>query len=253
MRTNRPPVTYIIDGMTPTVRGLHFAALALLLAATGCVENGTYSGTGETKYEPVSVPLGSASQANIKLDMGAGELIVRGGAQDLVNGNLSYTAPGWKPGVHTSNDGTHTTVEIGEPEGVHFGPHMHYRWDLQINDQPRVDLEVNCGAGKARLELGSLTLQNVRVNMGAGQVDLDLRGRPAQDYDVHVSGGVGQATVWLPRDVGIRADAHGMLGSIDVVGLEKNGDHYENALYDHSKVNLHITVDGAIGQIRLIG
>lgn len=238
--------------MKPTVRGIQLAvAAALLLGTTACIEDG--SSYGETKYEPVSVPLGTATEANIKLDMGAGELILRGGAQNLVEGTLSYSSAGRKPEIETSEGGDVATVQIREPEGIHFGPHMRYRWDLQISDTPRVDVAVNCGAGRARLELGSLALQNVKVNMGAGQVDLDLRGKPSRDYDVHVSGGVGQATIWLPHNVGIRADAHGMLGSIDVVGLQKDGDHYENDLYNHSDVNVHVRVDGAIGQIRLIG
>jgi hypothetical protein len=238
--------------MKPGVRALWPAAAVLLLAAaTGCVQNRTYP--GDTKYEPVSVPLGASKRADVRLDMGAGELVLRGGAQDLLQGTLAYTAPGRKPVIDTSNEGGDATVHIKEPSGMHFGPHMHYRWDLQVNDNPRLDLVVNCGAGKTRLELGSVALESAKVNMGAGEVDVDLRGKPAQDYEVHVSGGVGKATIWLPRNVGIRADAHGVLGSIDVVGLEKTGDHYQNALYRHADVNIHVTVDGAIGEIRLIG
>ncbi|MGH9584085.1 MAG: toast rack family protein [Bryobacteraceae bacterium] len=237
--------------MKPTVRALYAAAALLLLAATGCVQNGSF--TGETEFEPVAVPLGAGGHADIRLNMGTGELTLRGGAEDLIQGTLAYTAPGSKPVVETSDGGGRATVNIQEPKGIHFGPNMHYRWDLQLNDNPRLNVEVNCGAGKARLELGSLDLENVKVNMGAGEVDVDLRGKPSQDYDVHVSGGVGKATVWLPRNVGIRADAHGGIGSIDVVGLEKTGDHYENALYDHSNVNIHVTVEGGIGEIRLIG
>jgi hypothetical protein len=89
--------------------------------------------------------------------------------------------------------------------------------------------------------------------MGAGQVDLDLRGHPARDYEVNISGGVGQATVRLPQEVGIRADAHGGIGSINVSGLRKVGDHYENDLYDKTKVNLRLSVAGGIGEIRIIG
>ncbi|MGH9619352.1 MAG: toast rack family protein [Bryobacteraceae bacterium] len=238
--------------MKPRVRALWpAAAILLLIVATGCVQNGAYS--GDTKYEPVSVPLGASKRADVHLDMGAGELVLRGGAQDLIQGTLAYTAPDRKPIVDTSNEGSDTSVHIKEPSGVHFGPHMHYRWNLQVNDDPRLKLEVNCGAGKASLELGSLALESVKVNMGAGEVDVDLRGKPSQSYDVHVSGGVGKATIWLPSHVGIRADAHGVLGSIDVVGLEKTGGHYENGLYNHSDVNIHVTVDGAIGEIRLIG
>jgi hypothetical protein len=80
-----------------------------------------------------------------------------------------------------------------------------------------------------------------------------LRGHPTRDYDVEGSGGVGQATVHLPQEVGIRAEAHGGLGSINVTGLEKTGDHYENSLYDKAKVNLRLKVEGGIGQINILG
>jgi hypothetical protein len=88
--------------------------------------------------------------------------------------------------------------------------------------------------------------------MGAGQVDLDLRGKPTHDYDVSISGGVGQATVYLPQGVGIWAQAHGGLGSITVTGLDKQDDHWQNNLYDNSKVNVRLKVEGGIGQIRII-
>lgn len=88
--------------------------------------------------------------------------------------------------------------------------------------------------------------------MGAGQVELDLRGQPKRDYDVNVSGGVGQATIHLPQGVGVRADAHGGIGSIDVTGLTKQGDHYENDLYDKAGVNIRLKVEGGVGQINII-
>ena len=89
--------------------------------------------------------------------------------------------------------------------------------------------------------------------MGAGQVELDLRGTPSRDYDVHIAGGVGQATVHLPQGVGIWAEAHGGIGSITVTGLQKRGDHWENDLYDKSSVSVRLRIEGGIGQIQLIG
>jgi len=68
---------------------------------------------------------------------------------------------------------------------------------------------------------------------------------------VKISGGVGQANVKLPRDVGIWAEAHGGIGSITVRGLEKHGDHWENDLYDKAKVNVRLEVAGGIGEIRI--
>ena len=102
------------------------------------------------------------------------------------------------------------------------------------------------------MDLGSVQLRSVQVHMGAGQLDLDLSGKPRHDFEVEIHGGVGQATVHLPQDAGIWAQAHGGLGSIKVEGLEKKGDHYENDLYDSAKVNVRVNVTGGIGEIRLI-
>jgi predicted membrane protein len=124
---------------------------------------------------------------------------------------------------------------------------------LLLNDDVPLDLEINCGAGQARLDLGNLALRNVEVHMGAGQVDLNLRGKPAHDYEVSISGGVGQATVHLPHDVGVWAEAHRGLGSITVTGLDNKDNHWENSLYDKAGVNVRVKVQGGIGEIRIIG
>jgi hypothetical protein len=209
--------------------------------------------TGPLRDEPVSIDLHDADRANMELNMAAGELKVRGGADKLLEGRFEYNVPAWKPKVSDSMLGSHATVTIQEPENVRPGGNRRYLWDLALNDKVLLDLALNCGAGQARLDLGDLDLRTLNVHMGAGQVDLDLRGHPTRDYDVNISGGVGQATVRLPENVGIRAEAHGGLGSINVTGLQKQGDHYENALYDKAKVNLRLKVEGGIGEIRIVG
>lgn len=208
---------------------------------------------GPVQNEPVSIDRGGVERANIELKMGAGEMKLRGGASKLIDGTFEYNIPQWKPLVDTSINGTHATVTISQPEHFRFGGgRRHYIWDLQLNDKVLTDLILNCGAGRAQLDLGDLTLRDIEVHMGAGQVDLDLRGKPTHDYDVSISGGVGQATVYLPQGVGIWAQAHGGLGSITVTGLDKQDDHWQNNLYDNSKVNVRLKVDGGIGQIRII-
>ncbi len=185
--------------------------------------------------------------------MGAGEMKLRGGAQKLLEGRFEYNVAAGKPTVRQSVSGSHATVTIQEPQNVRLGGNRRYLWDLELNDSVLLDLALNCGAGEARLALGELDLRSVDVHMGAGEVDLDLRGHPTRDYDVNISGGVGQATVRLPQAVGVHAEAHGGLGSINVSGLEKRGDYYENDLYDKAKVNVRLKVEGGVGEIRIIG
>ena len=234
-----------LENMATPVVVLGMALLA------GCQFDNTPA--GPLKTDPVSIELGEAERANVELDMGAGEMVVNGGASKLIEGHFEYNIPGGQPIVRSSVGGIHSTVTIKEPEHIRLGGHKRYAWDLRLSDTPLMDLTLNCGAGQARLNLGELNLRSLNVHMGAGQVDLDLHGHPTRDYDVNISGGVGQATVHLPEGIGIRAEAHGGLGSIDVQGLEKRGDHYENDQYDRAKVNLRLKVEGGVGEIRIIG
>jgi uncharacterized protein DUF2154 len=207
---------------------------------------------GAVQTENLAVPLGTAERSNIELDLGAGELTFHGGSQALLEGSLEYNVPSWRPEIHTSVIGKATDVTIKQPEGHPSMGHVHYNWQLAANDDLLTDIAVNFGAGKADMQLGSLRLRTVNVKIGAGEVNLDFRGQPKRDYDVSVSGGVGQATIYLPRNVGIEAEARGGIGHIEVRGLHKQGDIWRNDLYDTAKVSVRVRVHGGIGEIRII-
>lgn len=209
--------------------------------------------TGPMHDEPVSIDAGSADRANVELDMGAGELNVHGGSSKLLDGQFEYNVEAWKPIVKSSINGVNATVTIKQPDSGHTGGNQHYKWDLQLNDKMLLDLAVNCGAGQAKLDLGSIQPRTISVHIGVGQVQLDLRGKPARDYEVTINGGIGQADIRLPQNVGLWVNAHGGIGSIDITGLEKKGDHWENSLYDNSKVNVKVNVNGGIGEIKISG
>jgi hypothetical protein len=221
--------------------------LFLLLAACGF----DHTVTGPLRDEPISIDGPNVERANVEFDMGAGEMNLRGGSSKLLEGRFDYNVDSWKPVVTSSVNGSHATVTIKQPEHVRLGGNAHNTWDLQLADRALLDLALNFGAGRAQLDLGTVHLRNLEVHMGAGQVQLDLRGKPTRDYEVKINGGVGQATIQLPADVGIWAKASGGLGSITVTGLTKQGDHWENDLYDKAKVNIRLEVNGGVGEIRI--
>lgn len=224
--------------------------LAISVLLGGCEFDRTV--TGPMKEDTISLDLNNAQRANVELDMPAGELTVRGGAAKLLQGHVEYNVPAWRPEVVNNNNGQTATVVVRQPEHGHGGNRRN-RWDIELNDHVTLDLNLSCGAGRARLELGELDLNNVNVHMGAGQVDVDLEGHPMRSYTVNVAGGVGEAIIRLPRDVGVRAQAHGGLGSIEVRGLTKREGYYSNDLYGTAKVNVLLQVEGGIGQIRILG
>ena len=236
------------------MKSLCALAVTSLLLLSAC-DIDSHDPTGPTVDLPVSVDGGTADRANVELDMRAGEMNVSGGAKKLMEGSVEYNVSHWKPQITANQNGFHSTVTIRQPEGgsANWGNKVKNTWDLQLSNKTLLDLTVNCGAGSATLNLGDVLMRSLNVKIGVGEVKVDLTGKPLHDYEVNIHGGIGQATVHLPEGVGIYATAHGGIGDINVTGLQKDGDHWENDLYQKAKVNVRIEVEGGIGEIRLIG
>ena len=67
-----------------------------------------------------------------------------------------------------------------------------------------------------------------------------------------IEGGVGQATIRLPKDVGVHVDASGGIGSVDAHGLRKEDGAWVNDAYGKSATSIELTVHGGVGQIELL-
>lgn len=210
--------------------------------------------TGPTQHESQSVDLDKSEMARVNLRMGAGNLNIRGGSPKLVEADFTYNVPSWKPQFRYTNTGVRGDLVIEQPSntGMHHGGKTEYTWALRFTDKVPLDLSVNFGAGEADLNLGSLSLRSVDVEMGVGELKMDLRGHPQRSFDVRIRGGVGEATVRLPNDVGIEADAQGGIGGINASGLHKEEGRYVNDAFATAKTKIHLNIRGGVGSINLI-
>jgi hypothetical protein len=226
-----------------------FRKYALLAGAifglSGCVVHHA----GPSQHDYVSFDRDKAELVRVDLKMGAGTLRVGSGTEKLARADFEFNVPEWKPEVSYSAG----MLRISQPSNSikTFGD-TKYDWDLRLNRDVPIDMNVNFGAGEAHLDLGSLALRRVDVQMGVGQIDMDLRGQPKHDYSVSIHGGVGEATVRLPADVGIYAEAKGGIGEISAQGLHNDGSKYYNDAYQKSPVTVRLDVQGGVGSIKLI-
>ncbi len=183
--------------------------------------------------------------------MGAGELRVEGGAENLLDADFTFTSRE-RPEVRydVSNAKGFLTVRQPPSRGLRGGKNI---WDLRLNDKSVNELRVNLGAGEARLKLAGTSIERLEVDLGAGELNLDLTGPWDADFDGHIRGGIGEATVRLPQGVGVKVHATGGIGGVDAHNLRKDGNVYYNDAYGKSPVTLRLDVTGGIGQINLIG
>jgi hypothetical protein len=228
-------------------------AVALLAGACGTQRGGTQQQVGEMQRQSHSIQAQNANSVRANLKMGAGELNLSGGADQLMEAEFSYNVADWKPNVNyeVSGETGELMVRQGSGGGVRLGGDARNEWDISFNDEVPTDLVVQMGAGESDLDLDSLTLTGLSLQMGAGKTTVDLTGDYAQDFDASIQGGVGEATVMLPSEVGVRAKAQGGLGTINAEGLQEEGNSYVNDAYGESEVTLEVDVQGGIGEINL--
>ncbi len=214
----------------------------------------TNTATGPTQYDSPSFERGDVKEVRLTLNMGAGDLKVGTGTRKLMQAYFTYNVPSWKPEVRYNVAGGAGDLTISQPghQHGHFG-NSKYEWDLRLNQDVPLDVKVNFGAGQAQLDLGSLSLRSVEVDMGVGSLQMDLRGNPKHDYNVRINGGVGEAVIHLPANVGVYAEAGGGIGEVSARNLRKEDGHWVNDAYSESKVKVHITVEGGVGSIKLLG
>jgi len=226
------------------------ALLPVLLSLCACDIN--RPATGPLQTDVKEIKLGDAKSVRVEIRMGAGELKIGGGAANLMDGQFTYNVPAWKPEVDYRTIGTEGSLSIRQPDtrgGA--GRDVRYDWDLRLSDKVPLSIDVQMGAGRADLTLGRLSLTNLDLKMGAGETIVDLTGDWKNDLSAHIRGGVGKATVRLPRDVGVYATAAGGIGAINAHDLKKEHGAYVNDAYGKSPVTLRVTVEGGVGEINL--
>jgi hypothetical protein len=219
----------------------------LTLFMAGC----SFQQTGPEQHDSQTIDRDGSESVKVNVDLGAGELKVAGGTDKLAAADFRYGGSAGKPEVHYSSIAGHGSLTIKQPSGSSIN-HATIAWDVRLNQEVPLEVQVHLGAGEARLNLGALNLRHVDVQIGAGELDLDLRGTPKASYDVQVQGGAGEATIHLPSSVGVDAQVSGGIGEISAPGLRKDGSRYVNDALGKSPITIRLNVEGGVGEIKLI-
>jgi len=230
---------------------LFFPSLILLTALTlvGC---GPRARVGALQTETRTVELDGAESVRVEIILGAGDLTVSGGAENLLDAHFTYNVAVLNPQV----DFTDGVLVVRQPDtkGVPALQNItdfRNEWNLNLHDGLPMTMSINMGAGYSNLQLAGLSLTGLDVSLGAGTSALDLSGDWARDVDVTLESGAADITVRLPKNVGVRVEVDRGPTAIQASGLTRDGDVYTNAAYGTSEVTLHISVEAGVGLINL--
>jgi N-terminal domain of toast_rack, DUF2154 len=223
--------------------------LSLMVAVTGC---GVFA-NGSSENGEITIEKDKAKELQLELNLGAGELNVEKGADEWVEGSIEYNEENLKPEVtykrkgdkgigviEQENTGFLDKIKIGE---------LKNEWNLTLSDEVPLSLVVNSGASDTNLDLKGLDLKELDINAGVGDITIDLSGKWKTSFDAALALGVGQSTIILPEDVGVKIKSSKGIGTADFVGfISKGNGVYVNEAYEDAKVIITLTTDLGVGE-----
>jgi hypothetical protein len=227
---------------------LRILLIILLIGGAGaCVR------VGELKEESQTVQLGEAESVDVELKIGTGELRLRGGAEELMEGYFVYNVDRWKPDIDYHVFGKRGTLTIRQTKtsGMPIGKAKN-KWEIVLNNDVPMAFEVDFGVGEGKLDFRGIKLTSLIIDMGVGELTVDLSGERRESLEVTIDGGVGSGTIYLPEDIGVRVEVDGGLGSIDAIGMNKDGKVFTNDAYGKTDISMDIEIDAGIGSLELI-
>ncbi len=228
--------------------------VVLVLAVQGTLKMPVAANAGVDRTETISQDLGSEERASVDIQFGTGNLNITAldeGSRQLIQGTAELSRD-----ERLSNDfrassgvGYYTLRSQGSWSwGTTAFTDEGKDWNLGLNRDIQLDLEVDAGAGKSMLDLGLLNLRRFKLDGGIGQVTVKLpvSGR----YDMTIDGGIGQVILMVPEGLAARVRVDGGLGGVNVQGdFRKQGDEYITDDYNTAENRATLDVNGGIGQI----
>lgn len=115
-------------------------------------------------------------------------------------------------------------------------------------------ISIDGGAAKMRAEnLGNLNFDRMEFNGGAGQFTLDFSGELDHRATVEINLGVGQMTIFVPRNVGVKLDCSSCtLASVSVSGaFEEEDDVYVNDKYGQTDGELLFEITASLATVNV--
>lgn len=230
----------------------------LVLGVVSALVLGVLSGCrlhvgGNEESTAVKVEKGRAKELSLELKIGAGELNVEPGAEEWIEGTINYNGDKLEPNVSYKLKGDKGVAVIeqgknGLLDKINIGE-IDNHWNLRLNDGIPMDLIVNSGASDTTLDLKGLELNNLEVNAGVGDITIDLGGEWQESFDATLDMGVGESTIILPSEIGVKIEASKGIGTSNLVGFISQGDGiYVNGAYEDADVVINLKTNLGVGE-----
>lgn len=227
------------------------ALIGLGLITAGCnTLNPLNTVFNDIETYDIVVEKDGAEILEVVLNLGVGDLNVNGGSSEWVTGEAEYNNQKFEPIVSYDLDGNTGEVEIKQKKNISINSgNSKNTWDIELNEDIPMELNVNAGASDTTLDLSGIYLTELTVDAGVGDIEVDLSGNWQESFDATINTGVGETTVILPKEIGVKVIAEQGIGKSNFNGfISKGNDVYVNDAYESADVIITVNVETGVGE-----
>jgi hypothetical protein len=227
----------------------------IAILTTGCItadENDVVK-TGRLRTDSTFLQLGDANNVEVNLAMGWGDLQVRAGGDDLMEGNFTYNVGKWKPRFSYEEEGEVWNLTVVQPnQDIKVESDAKNEWDVIFGTFVPMEMNIDIGAGNGNIQAGWLNLVSLSVGTGAGDLTVDLIGDRYTLLVVRIGTGAGKVDLIVPSSYGIQVEVTQGSGTVVAPGFEMVDDRYTNDAFDTAPILILIAVSIGSGNLTIL-
>lgn len=254
------PVLLILIGLEFMLgHSLSFKTLFILLVLVFLIPIGfainpfTNNPLATEKLE-ISEDLGSLTKAKIIVDMPATNLEIKSTSQSakLIEGTVSFSKAAKKPEIEKEKSFGQIVFSIrqGMGSGIPFVSSLRNDIKLNLSPQIPIELQINTGASKQKLDITALRIDYLEINSQAS--DLEITFGDSYSSRVKIKSGASSLEIKIPEGIEarIKIDSKVKSVSIDERFKEKDGE-YKSEGFDKAFTRLDIQIEAVAGSITI--
>ncbi len=219
------------------------------------------------------ISLGKANDVKTEIVFPVGTSNLSSSSKHIAKGTYKFYKDKWKPNISYKENnqvGNLQIVASAQSEKNKYDDLDNSHWDVAISKDVRNDLSILFNAGESNIDLHDCNLKRFEFIMTAGDVNInlsntsvpnmlfkafagnaviDLSGDWKNDLNAILKGGLGEMTVKVPSNIGVKFNILGILGDVNAPNFKKQNTTYTNDLFGKTKQSLYFDITGGIGNV----
>lgn len=188
----------------------------------------------------------STSQATFRFDGGAGEFILSGTTDELVQisarGKANYSMTS-----QDSDDGRTIKVKMKDIGGSNQRNLM----EVKLNPIPVWYIDIDCGAADLKADFSDFRIRELNLDAGAADIDITF-GDLYEELLVKVDAGASDVNLRVPESSGCEIKVSSVLADHTFRGFEKIGrGHYRSEGFEEAGNKIRIDIDVAVADLKV--